>query len=157
MSGSVTLSKVRPCARSRLLRLRSAAHSVRREWSSAAVPWEASALPPAARLAARTGCSWVTREPATRTKKTKPLRRQACHSQAGARVELVAAVDADQQGRQRLQDPRRLQAAAVHRASAGKESNDLGRHLPGLGIAADEDVLVAGQLDGLQGAGHHRV
>src|SRR4029079_12103117 len=58
-------------------------------------------------------------------------------------VGLVADVDRDQEGRELLRDPRRLERASVHRAKARDQLDDpRDPRLVHLAVAADEDVLV---------------
>src|SRR3954447_5864476 len=74
------------------------------------------------------------------------LRPVVCVGEAGdpdPRVRLVAAVDADQHGCQRLADPRLFERTRVDRAQS-VDQLDYGRDaaLVGLLVTADQDVLV---------------
>src|SRR6476469_10872620 len=72
-------------------------------------------------------------------------------------VRLVAPVDADQQGRQRFDDPSRLQRSGVDRAEPVDQPDQLGDALlVGLAVAAEENVLVEWAIAG-QGRRRHGV
>src|SRR3954465_1213231 len=88
------------------------------------------------------------------------LRPVVCVGESGdpdPRVRLVAAVDADQHGCQRLDDPRLFERAGVDRAQS-VDQLDYGRDaaLVGLLVTADQDVLVERLLAGGD-RGAHRV
>src|SRR4051794_845079 len=121
-------------------------------------PSPSASCMPAASLAPPVPPARTTQRPIPLTAIAR-LRPVVCVGEAGdpdPRVRLVAAVDADQHGRQRLDDPRLFERARVDRAQA-IDQLDHGRDaaLVGLLVAADQDVLVerliAGQDRGAHG------
>src|SRR3954447_15980042 len=121
-------------------------------------PAPSASCMPAASLAPPVPPARTTQRPIPLTGIAR-LRPVVCVGEAGdpdPRVRLVAAVDADQHGCQRLDDPRLLERAGVDGAQS-VDQFDYSRDpaLVGLLVAADQDVFVelavAGQDRGAYG------
>src|SRR3954452_14235942 len=108
-------------------------------------PSPSASCMPAASLAPPVPPARTTQRPIPLTAIAR-LRPVVCVGEAGdpdPRVRLVAAVDADQHGRERLDDPGLLERAGVD-GSQAVDQLDHSRYpaLVGLLVAADQDVLV---------------
>src|SRR3954454_9591147 len=108
-------------------------------------PAPSASCMPAASLAPPVPPARTTQRPIPLTAIAR-LRPVVCVGEAGdpdPRVRLVAAVDADQHGCQRLDDPRLFERARVDRAQS-VDQLDSGRDaaLVALLVTADQDVLV---------------